>query len=122
MATRDTKPDPNNGNQLTPTWALFRKSSSRVEKRQEFLPTIDQTIPPDLDADLAWLEHYTEATPTFDAALERLDPGESIVLSTTDPKTGTITKTWSVVPLDQSTIDDRAPGVTANDVGRAYEV
>ena len=73
MATRNANAEG------VPTWALYQKSTSSVLKRRQLLPTADQTLPPGLDPDLAWLEEWTDDQPAFDPATQYLKRAVNIV-------------------------------------------
>lgn len=53
-------------------YALINKSDGSLVKKAKWLPTIDNTVPKDLDPSLAWLI-VREDRPAFDKATHRLE-------------------------------------------------
>ena len=60
-------------------YALINKADGKLIKKAKSLPTIDNTIPKDLDASLEWLEVVEKAKPAFDETTHKLEVIESKV-------------------------------------------
>lgn len=86
-------------------YALFRKSTSTVEKRRQpnpgRAPEDDGTqLPPTgLDPDLAWLIEVDADQPAYDANTQRLERRESVELTLDEFGFGRLRSTWTAVDL-----------------------
>lgn len=87
-------------------WALYRKSTQEVVRRNEQYPA-GKTIPTDLDPDLAWLEQINTDPPVYDSNTHRLVVSYNVEINVEDPRTGTITKVWSTEPLSADELDNK---------------